>query len=464
MFSKLRYGIVILAGVLIVGAAYWITGSALAGTKEETDPEAASFEVSEFEPKTMGNSSESAEQESFDVQVPVPEEEPSETTEPEEPAEKDPVTEEETTETKTPEETACEEPEPVGLRAYFRDKLIIDPEKVSLYLNIREEADEDSTILAVMYPNDIMTFIGAEQGWYEVQCDGFTGFVNADYVLTGDDVYLTMKDTVAYAVMAKNDSVFLYSTPDSSTEVILAAAKSDFFRVVGITGNYFEVSVISPIYSTLFVERQDVLLYYLFLGPGNDNEMDDETEAYFGELDILNNLEKAKIIQAEAEYERASYEAELESIAAEQEAQEEAYRQELERQKKEAAKAAAQEAAARAEEARRAQEAASASGQAQYIGNFRITGYCHCPICCHAWGSNDPNYQAHGSTGMLLQDNYSVAVDASRIAPGTRLLINGHEYIAADTGVAGNSIDIYRRLHSDASAIGEYYADVYILP
>ena len=65
---------------------------------------------------------------------------------------------------------------------------------------------------------------------------------------------------------------------------------------------------------------------------------------------------------------------------------------------------------------------------------------------------------------MLLQSDYSVAVNLSQIPYGTRLLINGKEYMAADTGVGPGVIDIYRQTHDYALSGGAYYADVYLLP
>ena len=106
-----------------------------------------------------------------------------------------------------------------------------------------------------------------------------------------------------------------------------------------------------------------------------------------------------------------------------------------------------------------------------YLGTFRITGYCHCTRCCGIWGHDDPNYQAHGASGIDLIPDYSVAVNPSQIAYGTRLyvirrdnagnIISEHEYLAADEGVDPYCLDLYKRLHSEASAVGMYFAEVY---
>ena len=508
MFRKFRYAAVLLAAVLVITGTLAATAPGRKVSEKTTeygsDP---LFSVSDLNGALQGNPQmESSKEEavfslgtmenltvapktSFEASLSAPSVQ-EETEEPETlPA---PEPSEEITEAPSPEEPSeipvpeTEEEEPAGLRQFFSDKLVIDFSKVELYLNVREEADEDSKILSVLYPNDIMTVVGESGDFYEISCDGYTGFVHRDYVLRGDDAYEALRDTVAYAVMTKQDEIYLYAEPDDRGEKILAAAKGEAFRVIGETGAYYEVSVISPIYKSLFVPKMNVVLYYLFLGPGNDNELPDETEEYLGSLNISSNLSKASKIREEAIEEQSSYEAEIRSY---QESVEEERRR-WEQESREAEERAAWESAQATEtsawtwtpepttwapepttapstpapESSPEQPAPETQGERyRSIGYFRVTAYCHCQLCCGVWGSNDPNYQAHGSSGMPLVDNYSVAVNPAQIPYGTRLLINGREYIAADSGVGSNCIDIYRQTHEAALSMAMYYAEVFVI-
>ncbi|MBO7364595.1 MAG: SH3 domain-containing protein [Lachnospiraceae bacterium] len=117
------------------------------------------------------------------------------------------------------------------------------------------------------------------------------------------------------------------------------------------------------------------------------------------------------------------------------------------------------------EDVSRKQALADATGQPQALDYlYRITHYCHCTICCLEFGVNDPDYPATGSSENYLYPDYSVAVDLDVMPYGTRFLINGSEYIAADTGVYFNHIDIYRRTHEYALSGGMYHVVLYILP
>ena len=490
MKGKWKYAAVILAAVLIItGTAFGVKGRHIEPAEEQNETaqtEAALFEVYDIaDMQHIGN-----------VEAQEPEEE-TEKTAPILVTEQSPSEDAAAAEIEAPvQEMEAQLPAPACLMAFFENKLCIDPEKVSLYLNVRAEPNEDSTILTVLYPDDIVPFVSCADNWYEVQLDGFTGFVNAFYVLAGQDAYEEMKDTVAYAVMVKEDGISMYENPEETGTVILYANKGDVFRAVDMDASYYTVSVRSPIYETLVIPKNKVVLYYLFLGPGNNNELTDEAEEMFGKLDIESNLARTEMIQREvvAEEMQASIDASIMESSIAQASWEAAYYASVAMdttaetwatwaQETPAPTQTWQEWQPVATEAPTAAptvppteppttapatdppvEASSGSGSnLTYLGTFRITHYCHCTKCCGVWGSDDPNYPAHGASGLPLVSDYSVAVYVPQIPYGTRLLINGREYVAADCGVGANCIDIYRRTHAEASAGGMYYADVYII-
>lgn len=475
MTGKLKYALVILAGVLIItGTAVGVKGKhaePVETVPETASEEAASFAVYDIADMHIGN------QEAQEPEKKITEAAASEHVEEETQA---PVQE-------MISESDAASMQPVGLEAFFENKLCIDPEKVSLYLNVREAPDEESEILDVLYPDDIVTFTSRDGMWYEITRNGYTGYVNAFYVLAGHDAYDVLKDTVAYAVMAKEDGISMYENAENTDTVILYANMGDVFRVTDMDSTYYEVSVRSPIYETLVIPKSKVVLYYLFLGPGNSNELSEEAKEMFGKLNIEGNLARTTLIKQEvADREEQAL---LESSLLESSILEESWAAEYygtQYTETEAAAAwtawtpetAASEATWQWQPASTAAPSTAAPTTAPttapapvtqtgsnltYLGSFRITHYCHCTKCCGVWGSDDPNYAAHGASGLPLVSDYSVAVSVAQIPYGTRLMINGREYVAADCGVGNNCIDIYRKTHDQALAGGMYYADVYII-
>lgn len=85
-----------------------------------------------------------------------------------------------------------------------------------------------------------------------------------------------------------------------------------------------------------------------------------------------------------------------------------------------------------------------------YAGEFKITYY---------WSGED-SYGSMTATGVEAAEGRTVAVDPAIIPYGTEILIDGHIYIAEDTGsaVKGNVIDIYVNEPKEEA----YYMNVYV--
>jgi 3D (Asp-Asp-Asp) domain-containing protein len=92
-----------------------------------------------------------------------------------------------------------------------------------------------------------------------------------------------------------------------------------------------------------------------------------------------------------------------------------------------------------------------------YLGQFLLTGYCPCVICCG---------KTNGITacGTLATANHTIATDG-RYAFGTKMLINGVIYTVEDRGgaIQGNRIDVFFPTHQEALNFGRQTADVYII-
>lgn len=94
----------------------------------------------------------------------------------------------------------------------------------------------------------------------------------------------------------------------------------------------------------------------------------------------------------------------------------------------------------------------------QNLGNFQITYYCSCEICCN---------KADGitATGTPVVEGQTIAVDPKVIPYGTKVIIGGHVFTAEDCGgaIKGNHIDIYVNSHAEATALGVTNADVFLV-
>ncbi len=98
------------------------------------------------------------------------------------------------------------------------------------------------------------------------------------------------------------------------------------------------------------------------------------------------------------------------------------------------------------------------------LGEFKLTAYCSCKICCGIWAINRPNGIVYGAIGEELKEDYSIAVDPNVIPYRTEVIINGNTYKAQDCGgaIKGNIIDVYFEDHDEALNFGVQYAEVFV--
>ena len=88
---------------------------------------------------------------------------------------------------------------------------------------------------------------------------------------------------------------------------------------------------------------------------------------------------------------------------------------------------------------------------------FKITAYCSCAKCCG-------KKTGITASGTKATSGRTVAA-SSQFAFGTKLIINGKEYVVEDRGgaITGNKIDIYMDSHAEALAWGVKYLPVQVV-
>ena len=95
---------------------------------------------------------------------------------------------------------------------------------------------------------------------------------------------------------------------------------------------------------------------------------------------------------------------------------------------------------------------------ADYLGEFQVTGYCSCSLCC---GEKEEKLT---KSETVPKAAHTIAADPSVIPLGTRIVIDGVSYVVEDTGKAikGNRLDIYFDTHQEAGRYGRKEKYVYL--
>lgn len=108
------------------------------------------------------------------------------------------------------------------------------------------------------------------------------------------------------------------------------------------------------------------------------------------------------------------------------------------------------------------------SANLEPLGEFTLTAYCPCELCCGKWAINRPSDEngdpiIYTASGEIATPNLTVAVDPDVIPLGTQLCIDGlGVFTAQDTGAfTGNIIDIYFTDHAAACEFGKQTANIW---
>lgn len=89
------------------------------------------------------------------------------------------------------------------------------------------------------------------------------------------------------------------------------------------------------------------------------------------------------------------------------------------------------------------------------LGTYQLTAYCACQKCCG---------KSNGVTASGTQATQGRTVACNNLAFGTRIMINGHEYVVEDRGgMDNNVIDIFFDSHSEALSFGRKSCEVYLI-
>lgn len=84
---------------------------------------------------------------------------------------------------------------------------------VSGYLNIRKEAGSDGEIIGMLRQNAVCEILGTEGEWYHISSGGIEGYINSQYVLTGDEATNRALEEVRPRAMITGEHVNIRREP-----------------------------------------------------------------------------------------------------------------------------------------------------------------------------------------------------------------------------------------------------------
>jgi len=156
-------------------------------------------------------------------------------------------------------ETAAEEPTE---DEQFSNLVIA---QVNNYVNVRSLPSEDGEILGKLYDDSVGTFLGEENGWYQIQSGSVTGYVKAEYCVTGEDAIALAKEVGTRLATVTTTTLYVRTEPTTESSVLGMVPIGDELVVSDETDGWVQVDVeegigwVSTDYVTLdteFVEAE----------------------------------------------------------------------------------------------------------------------------------------------------------------------------------------------------------------
>ena len=103
--------------------------------------------------------------------------------------------------------------------------------QVDNYVNVRAEANTDSEVLGKLYNNSAATVLETtEDGWYKITSGSVTGYVKAEYVVTGDED-LARRVSTRYATVTTT-TLYVRTEPSTEASILTMLGEGDDFVVV----------------------------------------------------------------------------------------------------------------------------------------------------------------------------------------------------------------------------------------
>ena len=117
--------------------------------------------------------------------------------------------------------------------------------QVDEYVNIRDAASTEGSVVGKLYNNCKAEILGQTDGWYLIQSGNVTGYVKAEYFATGDaaEALAAEVGTEVATVKEGTETLMVRSSADSNSDAISMVGDYETLQVIEDEGDWVKVSV-----------------------------------------------------------------------------------------------------------------------------------------------------------------------------------------------------------------------------
>lgn len=180
--------------------------------------------------------------------------------------------------------------------------------QVTNYVNVRSIPSEEGEIVGKLYDKSVGTFLSEKDGWYEINSGSVTGYVKAEFCVTGEDAVELAKQVGTRIATVTTTTLYVRMEPTTESPVLGMVPIDDDLIVMEEVEGWVKVNIEE---GDGYVSTDYVVLSTEFVKA----ESKAEEEARLAKEEA--EREKARKAAAEAEARRAAESADQNSTAAE---------------------------------------------------------------------------------------------------------------------------------------------------
>ncbi|WOO35830.1 SH3 domain-containing C40 family peptidase [Anaerocolumna sp. AGMB13020] len=131
--------------------------------------------------------------------------------------------------------------------------------QVDNYVNIRSKASEEGKIIGKLYDNAAATILGEKNGWYKIKSGSVTGYINGDYLVTGEKAVSIAKKVGNKVAVVDTTTLKVRKKASTDSTVLTLIAIGDDLKVTKELEGWAKVQVDENTYgyvSTDYVKLQ----------------------------------------------------------------------------------------------------------------------------------------------------------------------------------------------------------------
>lgn len=122
----------------------------------------------------------------------------------------------------------------------FRNLVIA---QVRSCVNVRSLPSESGEILGKLYNNSVGTFIQEEDGWYLIKSGSVTGYVKAEYCVTGEDAVEIARSVGTRIATVTTQTLFVRTEPTTESSILGMVPEAEELLVLEETEGWVKVDV-----------------------------------------------------------------------------------------------------------------------------------------------------------------------------------------------------------------------------